>query len=272
VRHLNELVYHNTTDWRLNPKRFVKLVVLNSKIDIVSFSVSRSENMAIPIVKYVIDASLEEVESTENQTKIKYRFALLTNPKNVRFSVEGFATAQGSQPEIASFLESDENNIPKVVHLVYQELFPLFFVISKSMSIPCPAHNLAHINSINDLTEEQETKEYEKKEQGVNEQEKQATPDVAPDAGPEEPTAEPEKQATPDVAPDAGPEESATEEISSEEKVGDISAEKLNELYAELSAEYEANPSEKLREDMKQIHNMMNMQLESQDTVKSSNV
>lgn len=251
MRHLNELVYHNTTDWRLNPKRFVKLVVLNSKIDIVSFSVSRSENMAIPIVKYVIDASLEEVESTENQTKIKYRFALLTNPKNVRFSVEGFATAQGSQPEIASFLESDENNIPKVVHLVYQELFPLFFVISKSMSIPCPAHNLAHINSINDLTEEQETKEYEKKEQGVNEQ---------------------EEQATPDVAPDAGPEESATEEISSEEKVGDISAEKLNELYAELSAEYEANPSEKLREDMKQIHNMMNMQLESQDTVKSSNV
>ena len=247
MRHLNELVYHNTTDWRLNPKRFVKLVVLNSKIDIVSFSVSRSENMAIPIVKYVIDASLEEVESTENQTKIKYRFALLTNPKNVRFSVEGFATAQGSQPEIASFLESDENNIPKVVHLVYQELFPLFFVISKSMSIPCPAHNLAHINSTNDLTEEQETKEYEKKEQGVNEQEEQATPDAAP----EEPTAE---------------------EISSEEKFEDMSTEKLNELYVRLSAEYETNPSEKLREDIVKIHNIMSMQSESQETVESSQV
>lgn len=264
MRHLNELVYHNTTDWRLNPKRFVKLVVLNSKIDIVSFSVSRSENMAIPIVKYVIDASLEEVESTENQTKIKYRFALLTNPKNVRFSVEGFATAQGSQPEIASFLESDENNIPKVVHLVYQELFPLFFVISKSMSIPCPAHNLAHINSTNDLTEEQETKEYEKKEQGVNEQEEQATSDAVP----EEPTAEPEEQATPDAAP----EEPTAEEISSEEKFEDMSTEKLNELYVRLSAEYETNPSEKLREDIVKIHHIMSMQSESQETVESSQV
>ncbi len=128
---------------------------MNPKIGISSLSVSRSED-EVTFVKYDIDVSLEEIENTETQTKIKYGFTLLTNPKNARIAVEGLSTIKGTESEVARFLESDKNNIPHIVHTVYQELFPLFYIISKSMKIPCPAHNLTLIGqtSVGDVMQE----------------------------------------------------------------------------------------------------------------------
>ncbi|MCZ6581851.1 MAG: hypothetical protein O6761_01605 [Thaumarchaeota archaeon] len=146
---------------------------MNPQIGISSLSVNRSED-EVAFVKYDIDVSLEEIESTETQTKIKYGFTLLTNPKNVRIAVEGFATINGTQLEKTRFLESDKNNIPHLVHTVYHELFPLFYIISKSMNIPCPAHNLALISqaSVDKVTQESSS-ETDVTEVAINEQEKQ---------------------------------------------------------------------------------------------------
>ena len=146
---------------------------MNPKIWISSLSVSRSED-EIAFVKYDIDVSLEEIESSETQTKIKYGFTLLTNPKNARIAIEGFATINGTESEKTHFLESDKNNIPQIVHTVYHDLFPLFYIISKSMNIPCPAHNLALINqaSVDQVTQESSS-ETNVAEVAINEQKEQ---------------------------------------------------------------------------------------------------
>src|SRR6185312_5632428 len=51
----------------------------------------------------------------------------------------------GDQAEISSQLGPDEKNIPVILSSIYQEIFPLFFIVSKSMQIPCPAYRLSQM-------------------------------------------------------------------------------------------------------------------------------
>ena len=120
---------------------------MNPKVEIHSLSIAKSKSEQTAFSKYDIEASLEEVGSTDTQTKIKYTLVLLSNPKNTRISVEGQATIFGNQSETSHYLNQDENNIPRIASIIYQELFPLFYVISKSVEIPCPAFKLSHISA-----------------------------------------------------------------------------------------------------------------------------
>ena len=122
-------------------------MVTSPKVEIHSLSITKSKNEQTIFNKYDIEASLEEVGSTDTQTKIKYTFILLSNPKNTRINVEGQATIVGNQSETSHYLSQDENNIPRIAGIIYQELFPLFYVISKSVEIPCPAFKLSHISA-----------------------------------------------------------------------------------------------------------------------------
>lgn len=120
---------------------------MNPKIDLSSLSISKSRNELDSFVKYDIEVNLEEIASAENKAVIRYILTLLSNPKGIRINVEGEASIQGSESEIAHFLEQDENRVPRILHSIYQELFPLFYVNSKSIGIPCPAYKLSQISS-----------------------------------------------------------------------------------------------------------------------------
>ncbi|MEX0764673.1 MAG: hypothetical protein WEC35_04660 [Nitrosopumilaceae archaeon] len=120
---------------------------MNPKVEIHSLSIAKSKSEQTVFNKYDIEAALEEVGSTDTETKVKYTFILLSNPKHTRISVEGSSSITGGQSEIAHYLSQDENNIPRIASTIYQELFPLFYVISKSMQIPCPAFKLSHISA-----------------------------------------------------------------------------------------------------------------------------
>jgi len=122
-------------------------MVTSPKVEVHSLSISKSKNEQTVFNKYDIEASLEEIGSTDTQTKVKYTFILLSNPKNTRINVEGQTTIIGNQSETAHYLSQDENNIPRIASIIYQELFPLFYVISKSVEIPCPAFKLSHISA-----------------------------------------------------------------------------------------------------------------------------
>ncbi|MGI0069664.1 MAG: hypothetical protein ACREAN_05345, partial [Nitrosopumilaceae archaeon] len=98
-------------------------------------------------VKYDIDVSLDEVENNDSGIKLKYRFVLLSNPTNTKISVEGIASILGNESEVSKSLEPDQRNIPLVVNTVYQEIFPLLYVISKSMHIPCPSYKLSQLSA-----------------------------------------------------------------------------------------------------------------------------
>lgn len=99
----------------------------------------------MPFEKYNIDVSIDEVENSDSGIKLKYRFILLSTPTNSKISVEGFTSIQGNEAEVAKYLAPDAKKIPLVVNLIYQELFPLFYVTTKSLGIACPAYKISEI-------------------------------------------------------------------------------------------------------------------------------
>ena len=119
---------------------------MNPKVEIQSLSIAKSRNEQTAFNKYDIEASLEELGSTDTETRVRYVFILLSNPKNIRISVEGQVSIAGTQSEISHYLSQDENSIPRIASTIYQDLFPLFYVISKSVQIPCPAFKLSSIS------------------------------------------------------------------------------------------------------------------------------
>ena len=120
---------------------------MNPQVMVNNLTISKSTNPHDPFVKYDIEAQLEEVENTDEETKVKYEFTLLSNPKNIRINIDGLATIHGNQSEISQFLEQDKNNVPRILHIIYQELFPLFYTNSLAMQIPCPAYKLSQIDA-----------------------------------------------------------------------------------------------------------------------------
>ncbi len=114
--------------------------------------------------KYDVEASIDEVENTETQSVFKYGFTILSNPKNVRLTIEGVTKISGNPKELDDILSKDENDVPKILSTIYQELFPTFFLLSKSLNVSCPpiqiggmsAGNMTpetNIHEINDIIE-----------------------------------------------------------------------------------------------------------------------
>jgi hypothetical protein len=120
---------------------------VNPKIEINSLSITKLNNEQNSFVKYNIDASIDEIKNTDTEIKLKYRFVLMSNPTNTKINVEGIASIYGEPLEISKHLSASEKNIPMVVNTIYQEIFPLFYVISKSMQIPCPAYKLHQMST-----------------------------------------------------------------------------------------------------------------------------
>ena len=119
---------------------------MNPKIEITSLSFSKLKNEH-SFSKYNIEASLDEAENRESEVVLKYKLVFLSNPTNTKINVEGLATLYGDQAEISAQLGPDEKNIPVILSSIYQEIFPLFFIVSKSMQIPCPAYRLSQMTA-----------------------------------------------------------------------------------------------------------------------------
>lgn len=129
---------------------------MNPKIEIDAFSVTRTGNLST-FNKYDIEVSLEEIDRTDTETKIRYSLTLLSNPKNARMNVGGKVTLFGNESETEHFLENDESKVPHILHMIYQELFPMFYVNSRNLQIPCPAYKLADITVSSESSTETES-------------------------------------------------------------------------------------------------------------------
>ena len=88
--------------------------------------------------KYDVEASIDEIENAETHSAFKYGFTILSNPKNVRLSIDGMTKIIGDSKERDDILAKDENDVPKILSVIYQELFPTFFLLSKSLNVSCP--------------------------------------------------------------------------------------------------------------------------------------
>ena len=143
-------------------------------MDIASLTVSKLKS-GMSFEKYNIDVSIDEVENNETGIKLKYKFILLSTPTNAKISVEGFTSIQGSEAEVAKHLAPDERNIPLIVNLIYQELFPLFYMTAKSLEIPCPAYKISEISAAQSLKAKTPS-QAPQKQQEVQLPEQQETP------------------------------------------------------------------------------------------------
>ena len=119
---------------------------MESKIDIANLSFNRTAKLNNDFKKYEINVDLEEENSTDTETTLKYALDLTSNPKNSVISISGFATFTGNQEELENYLQETQNDIPNPVINIYEELFPLMYIITKNMSIPSPAHNIVQNN------------------------------------------------------------------------------------------------------------------------------
>lgn len=99
--------------------------------------------------KYDVEASIDEVENAETHSTFKYGFTILSNPKNVRLSIDGITKIAGDSKERDDILAKDENDVPKILSVIYQELFPTFFLLSKSLNVSCPPIQIGGIGASN---------------------------------------------------------------------------------------------------------------------------
>ncbi len=135
---------------------------MQQRVEISSFQVSKIKDRYDSFTKYDIEASIDEVESEDDHIKLKYKFVLLSNPTNVKISVDGFTTVYGNQQEMTRQLSNDERNIPRAVSTLYQEIFPFLYITSKTMEIPCPAYKLSDISKARQIEETQPVQVEEK--------------------------------------------------------------------------------------------------------------
>ena len=111
-------------------------------MDLNSISMSKNEPTATIINKYDVEAAIDEIENAEAESVFKYDFTVLSDPKNVRLSIDGIARIHGDSIERDELLSKDENEVPKILTKIYQELFPTFFLLSKTLNVSCPPHTI----------------------------------------------------------------------------------------------------------------------------------
>jgi len=134
------------------------LFKLNIKVDLNSISMSKNEPMLTTITKYDVEAAIDEIENAEEESVFKYDFTVLSDPKNVRLAINGITRIHGDSIERDEILDKDENDVPKILTVIYQELFPTFFLLSKTLNVSCPPHTIGAMgNGISETEEIQES-------------------------------------------------------------------------------------------------------------------
>ena len=147
---------------------------MKAQIDLDSISMSKNDPKLTQLEKYDVDANIDEVQSDDEISVFTYKFTALSNPKNVRLSISGTAKISGDTMERDEILENDDEGIPKLLTVIYQELFPTFFLLSKTLNVSCPPHQIGQMGAGVDseipeeITEENESVDAPLEEESEN--------------------------------------------------------------------------------------------------------
>ena len=94
-------------------------------------------------VKFNVSANLEELEHGMNRVALGFTFTIITEPKVVKYQVEGRTEIQGQADQIKKVLAPNPTTkVPIILKDVYQQVYPQIFVLSKMIDAPCPAPDL----------------------------------------------------------------------------------------------------------------------------------
>jgi len=94
-------------------------------------------------VKFNISANLEEVERGANKVLLKFVFIIVTDPRVVKYQVEGRTEMEGQLENIKKALTPHPSTkVPMVLFDIYQQVYASIFVLSKTVDAPCPSPEL----------------------------------------------------------------------------------------------------------------------------------
>ncbi|WP_016939374.1 MULTISPECIES: hypothetical protein [Nitrosopumilus] len=202
-------------------------------MDIESFNVNNNVKEKTDFKKYDIDVSLNEVSSAENSCQLQYGYTFSSAPKGIRLSLEGKIDVNGNSSELESLYQKDEQNIPQILRMSYQELYPVLFMLTKSMKIPCPPYEISKTMDLSEQTEH--SSELESISEDVKEQTEESTN---------------EKEVT------------YSDEIKSADSEFDqMSTEELTKLQIDLSNQHSENPSDELKQKIDTINSVLNKKI-----------
>ncbi len=130
---------------------------MNHEVEVSNLMFNKTSSEQIEFKKYDINVDLEEDSSIDGKTVLKYSLDLTSNPKNSVINISGNTILIGEQEEIENFLKQENEKTPEVVSLIYQELFPLMYIITKNMKIPSPSHTIAQNSAIESVMNDGQT-------------------------------------------------------------------------------------------------------------------
>lgn len=94
-------------------------------------------------VKFNISANLEELEQGIDNVSLGIAFVIITEPKVVKYQVEGRVDIQGKMEQIKKILAPHPSTrVPMVLYDVYQQVYASVFVLSKMIDAPSPSPEL----------------------------------------------------------------------------------------------------------------------------------
>lgn len=210
---------------------------MNSQVELFSLSISKTSKTIESFQKYSVEANIDEIENGENHSLFNYAFTILSEPKNIRISVEGTAKVMGNQEERDKVIEKNENNIPKILPIVYQELFPIFFTLSKSANVPCPPYQILAFGSETQPNERKDVSETE----SISKQSEPNNEDVSI--------------------------ENHDEKLT--EDGNEANLEELKELYQKTTEKYNENPTEENKQELEKISEQLS-KIQQKETIESS--
>jgi len=100
-------------------------------------------------VKFNISANLEEVERGANKVFLKYVFTIVTDPRAVKYQIDGKTEIEGQLEHIKKALTPHPSTkVPMVLYDIYQQIYASIFVLSKTIDAPCPSPELLSTSPI----------------------------------------------------------------------------------------------------------------------------
>jgi len=235
---------------------------VHTEVVVNSLGISKNSSK-FDFQKYNIEVSLEEIENRVTSNKLNYGLTLLSNPKNIRISIEGTTSISGTEQECNQALEKDEDGIPRVLHLIYQDVFPTIFMTAKVVGAPCPAYRLSHISAPLEIPESEISSEEQVSVENTASSFGQMNPNQKGlgDSAETETVAEsvPEQPATAPQKP-----------TISEKKPEEMSLNELNQLYAKLGSEYQNDPSGEIGEKIQNVSDLIQKRQQEEMVTESS--
>ena len=96
-------------------------------------------------VTFDVDVSMDEEKRTSDELTIKFNLVISTKPSLAKFEAGGKAVITGGRAVFDAALEMDEEtSVPKVLHVIYQQVFTSLYLLASQIQTPYPPPDLIH--------------------------------------------------------------------------------------------------------------------------------